>query len=181
MEPSLHESVHTATLRLVFSGLKVSPWTNIVNTFIKNVYYDTTIISSRSASCMNNSFDKTTCWSFNTSQGKIEGNCDPELFSKRFFSCIKMHKCASAYKHNQKLIVWQSTCIQLLSSPTPMCPSDIMPEKNGPHCHVEGQLSESFFSLEIIAVSNHVEASCCLRTLTNTRWFPSCYTEEIIY
>ncbi len=25
----------------------------------------------------------TTCWSFNTSREKIEGNCDPELFSKK--------------------------------------------------------------------------------------------------
>lgn len=45
--------------------------------------------------------------------------------------------------------------------------------------HVGSRTSEIFY-LEIIAASGHVEGSCCPRTLTNTRWFPSCYTEEII-
>lgn len=45
--------------------------------------------------------------------------------------------------------------------------------------HGESRTSEIFY-LEIIAALSHVEGSCCPRTLTNTRWFPLCYTEEVI-
>lgn len=125
----------------------------------------------------------TSCWSFNTSRGKIEGNCDPELFSKKpqrlrvFFFLKNARVCLCIW--TQSIAYYMTLhCKSSLSSSTPMCPVDIIPERNGSSLQSCGESTLDIFYLEVIAALSHVEGSCCLRTLTNTRWFQSGRTEE---
>lgn len=82
-----------------------------------------------------------------------------------------MHLCAWTQSVADYLTIH---CILSLSPSAVTCSGDIIPKKNS---HMKSW-SPDILNPEITADLSHVEDMCCLRMLTNTRWF--CYTHKVI-
>lgn len=98
--------------------------------------------------------------SFNTSRGKDRGetvtlNCFPKSLKG-----ASLHMCASAYKHHQCLIIWQSTACCHQAPPCPRALGTSYQSKMGPTVRLTVMRrveNRTKLYLEIIEALSHVE------------------------